>query len=101
MDVSEAFVSVENVTIKSNATVYPNPFESDLSVNFSVAKSEKVKISLFDIQGRQLRVLLDSKLSAGDYNYDFNLKAESLDSKVYILRIEMNQRVLMKRVVKM
>lgn len=100
-DVSEAFVGVKSVNNNKSVQVSPNPFESNLKVDFKVDKNQKVKISLFDVQGREIKTLMDSYLLTGEHSLDFNMLDVNLDSKVYFLRISMDQSVITKKVIKL
>ena len=67
---------------------FPNPFNPVTSINFDIAKSTQVKLSVYDINGRLVRELLNSILNAGSYSYSLN--AADLHSGVYFYRIETN-----------
>lgn len=60
---------------------YPNPFNPSTKINFSVPKSAFVKISVFDILGREISVLVNKQLTSGVYSTEWN--AASFPSGVY------------------
>ncbi len=64
---------------------YPNPFNPSTNINFSIPVSGKVKLSVFDVSGREVAVLVNKDLAAGTYKADFN--ASMLSSGVYFYRI--------------
>ncbi len=64
---------------------YPNPFNPGTVIRFDLPKTEIVKLTIFDISGREIRVLINSKLNLGTYKYNFN--AEGLSSGVYFFRL--------------
>jgi uncharacterized protein (DUF1501 family) len=64
--------------------VFPNPFSSNVQVKFT-AKSERVRLSLFDVLGNELRVIFDRKLSAGDHR--FNVDTSKLTPGNYVMRL--------------
>ena len=45
-----------------------------------------MKLTVFDITGREAAILVNENLNAGEYNVDFN--ASGLSSGVYFYRIE-------------
>ena len=51
---------------------YPNPFNSMTIIKFEIRKSSNVKLIIYDIQGKQVKILLNEKLSSGIYSYDWN-----------------------------
>ena len=65
---------------------YPNPFNPTTNIKLQIAKSGFVKLTVFDISGREAATLVNENLNAGEYNVDFN--ASGLSSGVYFYRIE-------------
>ena len=64
---------------------YPNPFNPSTNINFSIPVSGNVKLSVYDVSGREVAVLVNKDLAAGTYKADFN--ASMLSSGVYFCRI--------------
>jgi hypothetical protein len=64
---------------------YPNPFNPVTNINFAIPSSGIVKLSVFDMTGREVAVLANGHFSAGTYGVDFD--ASSLSSGVYFYRI--------------
>lgn len=64
---------------------YPNPFNPSTSIRFDVAKTDVVKIRVFDLLGRET-AFFSQELQPGTYKYEFNGSAVS--SGVYFYRIE-------------
>lgn len=46
----------------------PNPFRSGTSIRFEVASAGRVDLSVFDVQGRRIRRLVDGWLDPGTYD---------------------------------
>ena len=65
---------------------YPNPFNPSTSIKFSIPQSEIVSLKIYDIVGREVATLVNSKLSAGVFEYNFN--ASALSSGVYFYRLD-------------
>ena len=65
---------------------YPNPFNTSTTISYELARPGHVKIALYDIQGREVRVLVDSYEAAG-YN-TYMLEAGRLPSGTYVYQIE-------------
>jgi photosystem II stability/assembly factor-like uncharacterized protein len=64
---------------------YPNPFNPSTRIKFDLPKHSFVKLTVFDITGRETGVLVNENLNAGSYEYEFN--AVNLSSGVYFYRI--------------
>ena len=68
----------DNYKLEQN---YPNPFNPSTNIKFSIPKSSDAKLSVFDITGKQVSVLVNKYLNAGEYAVDFN--ALDLSSGIY------------------
>ena len=67
---------------------YPNPFNPFTSIKFSLPVDSNVKLKLFNMLGQEVGELLNSEISAGIHNIDFN--ASSLSSGTYFYVLEAN-----------
>lgn len=65
---------------------YPNPFNPVTTINFSLPKTSKVSIKIYDVLGKELRTLVNETKPAGVYDISFD--ASSFSSGVYFYRIE-------------
>lgn len=81
----------------SLAQNYPNPFNPVTKINFSIPVNELVKITVYDITGREIANILNQSLTAGSYSLEFN--AGGLSSGVYFYRISAGEFVSTKRMV--
>lgn len=64
---------------------YPNPFNPVSKIRFDIPKSSFVKISVYDVIGREVKVLVNQSLNAGSYDTEFN--ASNIPSGVYFYKI--------------
>ncbi len=65
---------------------YPNPFNPETRIKFGLPNNASVKISVYDMLGREVDVLVNSKLDAGEYIANWN--AVNFSSGIYFYRIE-------------
>lgn len=65
---------------------YPNPFNPSTTIQFNVVDYEHAKLTIFDVLGREIAVLVDGKLNPGIYEYKFD--ASGLESGVYFYKVE-------------
>lgn len=65
---------------------YPNPFNPVTKIKFGLPKESFVKITVFDILGREVSVLANEQLKAGEFEVDWT--ADAFPSGVYFYRIE-------------
>jgi hypothetical protein len=67
---------------------YPNPFNPNTQINYGISKSGFVRITVFDLLGREISTLVNEVKSPGFYAVDFN--ASKLSSGIYFYRMESN-----------
>lgn len=65
---------------------YPNPFNPTTKISYAIPNDGFTKITLFDISGKELTVLINEVKPAGSYNFEFN--GSNFASGVYFYRIE-------------
>ncbi|TAL46132.1 MAG: T9SS type A sorting domain-containing protein [Methylovulum sp.] len=70
---------------------YPNPFNTETKICFSLDKPASVKLAVYDITGRQVAELSNGQLSAGRYQSTFN--GVGLASGIYFVRLETDKAV--------
>lgn len=64
---------------------YPNPFNPKTIIRFDILKTSDVKITVFDISGKEVQRLVQQKLNAGKYSVDFD--SGNLSSGIYFYSI--------------
>jgi len=64
---------------------YPNPFNPTTNFKYSIPKSSKVVLKLFDILGREVATLVNEVKAPGNYNLLFD--ASKLSSGVYLYQL--------------
>lgn len=72
---------------------YPNPFNSNTVINFDISSYNlnlqgNIRLSIYDILGKEITVLLDEKIKAGEYEINWN--AESFASGLYFTKLSIN-----------
>jgi hypothetical protein len=79
-------VTEQNTPLKYELSQnYPNPFNPVTRISYSIAENTKVKLSVFDILGKEIKTLVNEKQSAGNYEVIFN--ASDLPSGVYFCQL--------------
>ncbi len=79
---------------------YPNPFNPSTKIDFSLPKSDNVKLVVFDLLGRTVTTLVNKNLAAGKYSVIFNAK-NSLASGIYIYTLKTENFTSTKKLVLM
>jgi len=84
-DVGNLMKAPANYALEQN---YPNPFNPSTNIRYSIAKTSKVTLKIFDSLGREIRTLVNEIKSAGNYTIKFN--ARNLPSGTYFYQIKAN-----------
>jgi len=85
-------VGVEDEKVSNVATTfsleqnYPNPFNPVTTIEYSIAKAEKVKISVYNVLGQKVDELVNNKMQAGVYKVNWN--ASGFASGMYFYKIQ-------------
>lgn len=67
---------------------YPNPFNPETQISYSIAKDGFVKITLYDILGKQVAILFNKFRTAGSYKIELNAQNYKMSSGIYYYKIE-------------
>lgn len=82
-DIAGVVPSPERFELLQN---YPNPFNPSTVISYQVAAAGEVRLILYDLLGREVRVLVQEKKSPGTYT--LKLDAAGLASGVYLYRMQ-------------
>lgn len=70
---------------------FPNPFNPTTQINFSLAEAGRVRLTVYDILGREVAVLIDENRSAGRFQVTFD--ASGFNSGMYLYRLQSGNQV--------
>lgn len=77
---------------------FPNPFRDWTTITFQ-CRNEWARLSIFDVLGSELRVLVNQRLPAGEHQVRFD--GSGLATGTYFYRLQLEGRAKTKRMVKM
>lgn len=78
---------------------YPNPFNPTTKIKFALPMSVSTKITVFDLLGREVAILINKELKAGYHEVTFD--AGNLVNGVFFYRIEAGNFVQTKKLILM
>jgi hypothetical protein len=88
-DVSQSASRAKTFTLDQN---FPNPFNPETNIQFSIPKLENVNVAIYDIRGRLIRTLIDHQLySPGSYTLTWDGKdsvGQRVASGVYFTKLQ-------------
>ncbi len=75
----------------------PNPFRGSTSIVYTIPAAQPVSLRIYDLQGRELRTLVDQPQAAGRYRVDLNVRG--LASGTYFYRLQVGRVVQERKMV--
>ena len=70
----------------SLAQNFPNPFNPGTTITYELPRASEVRLSVYDILGREVSVLVNGRVDAGSHRARFD--GSGLASGVYMYRLE-------------
>ena len=69
---------------------YPNPFNMATTIEFGLPRRAPVRLSVYNVLGRRVAVLLDTELPAGVHRIELDYESLGTDlaSGIYFYRLE-------------
>ncbi len=93
-DINDANALPDNYLVSSN---YPNPFNANTVINFNLPSKSSTRVSVYDVLGREVEVLLEDNLNAGKHKVRW--QADDYSSGIYFYRIKTDYDLLTKRMI--
>jgi hypothetical protein len=80
-------------------SVYPNPFNPETSIEFTLAQNTAVELSIYNVLGQKTATLLSKPLTAGVHEIKWN--AQNVPSGIYFAKLETAEKTSVKKMVVM
>jgi len=84
----------EEFGLKQN---YPNPFNPTTTISYDIPKATHVRLSVFDMLGREVAVLVDGMKQPGSFKATFDGK--QVASGIYFYKMEADSKVFKQKMV--
>ncbi|MGD1044443.1 MAG: T9SS type A sorting domain-containing protein [Bacteroidota bacterium] len=78
---------------------YPNPFNPATKIKFALPLRSLTKLSIYDLLGREVQILINKELEAG--YHEINFDANSFPSGIYFYKIQSGDFIQTKKMVLM
>ena len=82
--------------------IFPNPFNHSATISFEIAKSSSVKLAIYDLLGKRVRILADGLFRSGRHQVDWDGHTDSgspLGSGVYFAKMETDGKSSSRKIV--
>ncbi|MFA7327806.1 MAG: T9SS type A sorting domain-containing protein [Candidatus Kapaibacterium sp.] len=81
-----------------NLTVTPNPASNNISIHFSSATNEPIKLSIIDLVGNEIGIIDEGNIENQNYSIDYNIS--NLAPATYFIRLELGSEIFTKKFIK-
>ncbi|MCW3071267.1 MAG: hypothetical protein JWO44_1157 [Bacteroidetes bacterium] len=85
----------------SSVSIYPNPYSDHTEITYKLSKSAELSIEVYNSMGQKVATAVNATQPAGAYRYEFSAKAIGRGAGVYFVKISIDGKVTMKRIVEM
>lgn len=84
--------------IKSSMSIYPNPTSNEVAIEFYAEIRANCKLNLYDLNGRLIQNIYKGYSKIGKNYFNINLKNQI--NSTYILKLEIDGKVVSKKIIK-
>jgi hypothetical protein len=103
-DVGDDAADMESPAHFSLSTNYPNPFNPETRIGYSLPKASHVKLEIFNILGQRIKTIVDEDQTIGNKEVVWDgtdVRGEQVASGVYFYRLQAKDFVQTKKMVLM
>lgn len=91
-------VGINDIQDNLHFNVYPNPFKDEVNVGFALDQGSKLTLDVVDATGRVIQNLAVGEYAKGVHNLNWNI--EHLASGYYVIRIQTDDFIATKKLLK-
>lgn len=83
----------------TNFTNYPNPVTTSTTIAYTLSTRATVNLRVVDLTGKQLAVLVKQEQAAGKQEYFWELSKNNITSGMYILVLQVENKVYSRKII--
>jgi len=99
LDITEAGIETAG-TSKFSLEVFPNPFGSSSTVQYTLNQSDYIKISLLDMAGKQMDIICNGMQLAGSHQFEIDAEKCRMKPGIYMLQMMTGNGMINRQLVK-
>lgn len=80
-----------------NLSVFPNPSNDIISINFDLIEEKNIEITMSDVLGKTIKTISEKNLSSGNHN--LNMAVNDLSKGVYFVKVNANNIITTQKVI--
>lgn len=100
---NEIAIPLEVTTYNSNVQfdAFPNPYHNQVTIRFNLEQASSIDLSVYDINGRLVKVLFKGLNEGGEKTFQFSAKEMGLAKGAYIVKLNVNGQETSKRILEL
>lgn len=87
-----------NFPVGLKVNIFPNPTKDITNLAFNVSESDNIVLSLFNINGQQIKIIDQGKKTKGTYSYQIDLSTYPIG--IYVLTLQTSKRKYSQKIIK-
>ena len=99
---NSSLVSVNNIAALPSTNVisaYPNPYTSNTTISLNLTESTSVLLEVYNTLGEKIVTLDDSQKQIGIHTYNFNAKSLNNSAGVYFIKVKMDNKISVLKII--
>ena len=101
VQVTAGTVGIRELENTVAVSVYPNPYSSFTTISYSLDKKSEVSIEVYNTIGVKVAAVVNALQTEGEHSYQFSAKEKGLNAGVYFVKITIDGKRVMKKIVEM
>lgn len=86
----------------NNVAVYPNPFQDEISIAFTLDETSNVRLIIYSLDGQIIKTLANQALSKGEHTLNWSGRNNSgtyVTKGIYFIQLKIGNQILHKKLV--
>lgn len=102
-DIITGTKDLENKKILNSLSIYPNPFNTQTTIEFTTNKVQHINLSIYNLNGKHIKTLMNENTVGGEYRLIWkgegkNGKEDSVIPGLYLVRLQSGRKIVTKAV---
>jgi hypothetical protein len=94
-------LDVEIEQVGAKLETFPNPYHNQINIRFNMEQEGNVNLSVFDVNGRLVKVLYSGKENPGEKLFNFSAKEMNLGAGAFIVKLNVNGKETSRRILEL
>ena len=95
---TEVTEKLSDSSVQKKLSIYPNPFNSQITVKFYVSQPQKVSLRIYNLLGRQIAEIFSGQISGGWQEFVWQTEKD-LPSGIYFLQLQTSQKTETQKII--